>query len=78
MRVRPPRISDFAIVLMRTPLPGPTLLKVGTQSAQGKVMLLCLAQQLAKQLEGFAEELLPIVDDYGDGAQLTLVETFYW
>ena len=41
-------------------------------------MLLCLAQQLAKSLQGMADLLLPVVKEHGDGAQLSLIDAFNW
>ena len=51
--------------------------KVGQQRAQGKTMLLCLAQQLAERLPGFAVLLLAAVTEAGRSMpELTLLDTF--
>ncbi len=50
--------------------------KVGQKRAQGKAMLLCIAQQLAEKLPGFAQELAPVVEKMQDGAELGLLEMF--
>ena len=52
--------------------------KVGQPRAQGKTILLCLAQQLAEKLAGMADLLLKVVEEHGDGAQLSLTDTFNW
>ena len=52
--------------------------KVGQPRAQGKTMLLCLAQQLAEKLTGMADLLVKVVEEHGDGAQLSLTDTFNW
>ena len=50
--------------------------KVGELRAQGKVMLLCLAQQLAEGLPGLADLILPVVEKHEDAAQLSMEMTF--
>lgn len=51
--------------------------KVGQQRAQGRTMVLCLAQQLAERLNGFADLLAPVVLENKDTlAQLSLLDTF--
>ena len=50
--------------------------KVGQPRAQGKTMLLCLAQQLAEGLAGMAGLLLPVVTEHGDAGQLSMKDTF--
>ena len=52
--------------------------KVGAPRAQGKTLLLCLAQQLAEKLPGMADLLVKVVEEHGDGAQLSLADTFNW
>ncbi len=44
--------------------------------SQAKVMLTCLAAQLAEQLPVVAEALVPVVQKHGAGGNLSLVETF--
>ena len=54
--------------------------KVGQQRAQGKTMLLCLAQQLAEKLPGFAPLLLASVKELvavgSSMSELSLLDTF--
>ena len=54
--------------------------KVGQQRAQGKTMLLCLAQQLAEKLAGFAPLLLTAVKELAAAGSslpdLTLLDTY--
>ncbi|KAF5840146.1 hypothetical protein DUNSADRAFT_17630 [Dunaliella salina] len=50
--------------------------KVGQARAQGKVMLLCLAHQLCKQLPGMVDQLLPVVEEHGAAAHLSMDEVF--
>lgn len=44
--------------------------KVGEPRSQGRAMLLCLAQQLAEKLPGFAHVLAPVVEEHADGKDL--------
>ena len=39
-------------------------------------MVLCLAHQLAEQLPGMAEQLLPAVQKHGNAAELSTQEVF--
>mgnify|MGYP006297870951 CR=1 FL=1 len=50
--------------------------KAGESRSQGKVMILCLAQQLLAQLTGLAGLLLPVVETHGSGASLSMQEVF--
>ena len=50
--------------------------KVGERRASGKAMLLCLAQQLAEKLEGFAALLAPVVKEHGGAQELSMSVTF--
>jgi len=50
--------------------------KVGEARAQGKAMILCLAQQLAEQLPGMASALVPVVKQYQNAGDLTMAEAF--
>ena len=51
--------------------------KAGEPRSQGRAMVLCLAQQLAEKLPGFAHELAPVVEQHGDGKNLpNLSEVF--
>lgn len=50
--------------------------KVGQPRAQGKAALLCLAQQLSEQLQGFADALLPVVEKHGNASDLSLLDIF--
>ncbi len=50
--------------------------KVGQPRAQGKAAVLCLAQQLSKQLPGFADLLLPVVEKHGNASALSMLEAF--
>ena len=50
--------------------------KVGTRRAQGRAMVLCLAQQLAERLPGIAAHLQSAIDEHGRGEQLSLLQTF--
>jgi hypothetical protein len=50
--------------------------KVGQERAQGKAMILCLAQQLAEQIPNMAKKLLPVVNEHGNGGSLSMVEAF--
>ena len=44
--------------------------KVGEARSQGRAMILCLAQQLAGKLPGFAAILADVVREHGDGRGL--------
>jgi hypothetical protein len=44
--------------------------KVGQRRGQGRAMVLCLALQLAEEVEGFAACLEPVVKEHGDGSGL--------
>jgi hypothetical protein len=50
--------------------------KVGQARAQAKTALLCLAQQLAAQLPGMADQLLGVVKEHGHGDELTTTDVF--
>ncbi|KAF5843009.1 hypothetical protein DUNSADRAFT_3138 [Dunaliella salina] len=50
--------------------------KVSEPRAQGKAMVLCLAMQLAEQLPGMAQILLPRAKEHGNANQLTLQDAF--
>jgi hypothetical protein len=50
--------------------------KIGQPRAQGKVMVLCLAHQLAERLPGLAELLVPVVKEHGDAADLSMTQAF--
>lgn len=51
--------------------------KVGQQRSQGRAMVLCLAQQLAERLEGFADVLKEVVKEHRDGSSLpSMLEVF--
>lgn len=39
-------------------------------------MLLCLAHQLCEQLPGMAAQLLPVVEEHGAAANLSIDEVF--
>lgn len=44
--------------------------KVGQRRSQCRAMVLCLAQQLAEHVEGYAAHLEPAVREHGDGSAL--------
>lgn len=51
--------------------------KVGEPRSQGRAMVLCLAQQLAEKLPGFASLLASVAKEHGDGSGLsTLLDVF--
>ena len=50
--------------------------KVGEKRSGGRAMLLCLAQQLAKGLAGFAKLLVPVVEQHRRGEALSLNDTY--
>ena len=50
--------------------------KVGTRRAQGRAMVLCLAQQLAERLPGMAAHVQSAIDAHGRGEQLSLLQAF--
>jgi hypothetical protein len=50
--------------------------KIGQPRAQGKLMVLCIAHQLAERLPGLAELLVPVVEKHGSASELSMAETF--
>jgi len=50
--------------------------KAGEPRAQGKAMVLCLAQQLADQVPRMAVLLEPVAKEHGNAAGLSMKESF--